>query len=303
MTNHPPDGFVPGGTSPVFTQDTVPDAPASRAHPRVRTLGGAERARGQPAIRQHRDRRGAADLGTGPRHNPARPASQGCASRAGCAAGSISSGNRRPVVSTTRVRRIEEIMDSPNKIWKRGVRTAKAAEYVIVEDLPDDLKECYVAVLVWLVHVDDSQIDERELCEIQLLMTQLRCGAEVRKAVRGHLENPHSLAAHLLVDRIQDTRGRGKYRYRIGTEVLTPEGRHTGMPRYLRRPRLRAVRDPSTGRDAQAGRRESSVHRERLPAGREDPCGRGVGLPDRGRGRKGWRHRPHPSAFLSPPFT
>ena len=26
MTNHPPDGLVPGGTSPVFTQDTIPDA-------------------------------------------------------------------------------------------------------------------------------------------------------------------------------------------------------------------------------------------------------------------------------------
>lgn len=86
--------------------------------------------------------------------------------------------------------------------WKRGVRTAKPSEYVIVEDLPDDLKECYLAVLVWLVHVDDSQIDERELCEIQLLMTQLRCGAEVRKAVRAHLENPHRLVAQTLIDGI-----------------------------------------------------------------------------------------------------
>ena len=67
------------------------------------------------------------------------------------------------------------------------------SEYVIVEDLPDALKECYLSVLVWLVHFDDSQIDERELCEIQVLMTQLRCNADVRQAVRSCLEDPRSL--------------------------------------------------------------------------------------------------------------
>ena len=59
-------------------------------------------------------------------------------------------------------------------------------EYVIVEDLPDALKECYLSVLVWLVHLDDSHIDERELCEIQVLMTQLRCSADVRQAIRSY---------------------------------------------------------------------------------------------------------------------
>ena len=57
-----------------------------------------------------------------------------------------------------------------------------------------------MSVLVWLVHVDDSQIDERELCEIQLLMTQRRCNADVRKAVREYLENPHSLIAQEQID-------------------------------------------------------------------------------------------------------
>lgn len=71
--------------------------------------------------------------------------------------------------------------------------TEKPPEYIVVEDLPDELKECYLGVLVWLVHTDDSQIDERELCEIQLLMTQLRCSADVRKAVRSHLEHPQGL--------------------------------------------------------------------------------------------------------------
>ena len=37
---------------------------------------------------------------------------------------------------------------------------------IIVEALPDSLKECCLRVLVWPVHYDDGEIDERELCEI-----------------------------------------------------------------------------------------------------------------------------------------
>ena len=123
-------------------------------------------------------------------------------------------------------------MDSADNIAKRGARTVQAGvdavttvagkvpdmvrkvaagdetragtspKYVIVEDLPDDIKQSYLSVLVWFVHVDDSQIDERELCEIQLLMTQVQCCAEVRKAVRENLENPHSLVAEDEIDHI-----------------------------------------------------------------------------------------------------
>ena len=76
-----------------------------------------------------------------------------------------------------------------------GTENTPPSEYVIVEDLPDALKECYLSVLVWLVHIDDSLIDERELCEIQVLMTQLQCNADVRQAVRSYLEDPQSLEA------------------------------------------------------------------------------------------------------------
>ncbi len=65
--------------------------------------------------------------------------------------------------------------------------------HVVVEDLPDDLKECYVQTLVWLVHGDDDRIDARELCEIQVLMAQLRCSARVRQSVRSSLEDPSGL--------------------------------------------------------------------------------------------------------------
>ena len=125
---------------------------------------------------------------------------------------------------------IGEIMDSAAEIGKRGVRTVQAGmgavtkaagkiprvvrrvagkdetgtetppEEIIVEGLRDDLVKCYLSVLVWLVHTDDSQIDEREMCEIQLLMTQRRCNADVRKAVREHLENPRSLDALKQID-------------------------------------------------------------------------------------------------------
>ncbi len=127
---------------------------------------------------------------------------------------------------------INEIMDLADNIAKQGARTIQAGvdavtsvgkkvpdvvrkvverdetetgtppQYVVIEDLPDDIKEWYLSVLVWLVHVDDSQIDERELCEIQLLMTQLQCSAAVRKAVREDLENPHRLVAQTQINRI-----------------------------------------------------------------------------------------------------
>ena len=75
-------------------------------------------------------------------------------------------------------------------------------KYFAVENLPDALKECYLSVLVWLVHFDDSQIDERELCEIQVLMAQLQCNANVRQAVRLCLEDPQSLDAEVQIARM-----------------------------------------------------------------------------------------------------
>lgn len=80
--------------------------------------------------------------------------------------------------------------------------TEAPPQEVIVEGLPDDLMKCYLSVLVWLVHTDDKQIDERELCEIQLLMTQRQCNADVRKTVRGDLENPHRVDARKRIDHL-----------------------------------------------------------------------------------------------------
>ena len=89
-------------------------------------------------------------------------------------------------------------------------------EYVIVEDLPDELKKCYLRVLVWLVHFDDDEIDDRELCEIQVLMTQLGCNAGVRQAVRSSFEEPEGLDAGEQVARM--------------LEHLPPERADTTLP-------------------------------------------------------------------------
>ncbi len=71
----------------------------------------------------------------------------------------------------------------------------QAERYVIVEELPNVLKLGYVNTLVALTYFDDSQIDEREVCEIQVLMAQLRCNPEVRQAVRSGIDDPASLEA------------------------------------------------------------------------------------------------------------
>ena len=80
-----------------------------------------------------------------------------------------------------------------------GTDASATPRHAFVESLPDDLKECYLSVLVWLTHVDDDLIDERELCEIQILMTQLRAGAKVRRTVRSGIEVPETLEPEALI--------------------------------------------------------------------------------------------------------
>lgn len=81
-------------------------------------------------------------------------------------------------------------------------KISEETERVTVEGLSDDSLKRYMAVLVWLVHIDDRRIDEKELCEIQLMMTRMQCGANIRMAVREHLERPQSLDPRELVDRL-----------------------------------------------------------------------------------------------------
>ena len=231
MTDHILDGLLPGGASPVFTQETLPHAlqaehtlaPGNWAV--LKVLEGSLRfvnlETGEEQLIS------APDLVTIHPGLPHRVALDGPVR---CRIDfylkpPADSGDEQGLT-------IGGIMDSAAEIGKQGVRTvqagagaaAKAAgripqvlrrvagkdesetepppQEVIVEGLPDELMQCYLSVLVWLVHTDDEQVDERELCEIQLLMTQRQCNTDVRRAVREDLENPHSLDARERVDQM-----------------------------------------------------------------------------------------------------
>ena len=229
MTNHLPDGLIPGGTSPVFTQDTLPDALQAEhtlapGHWAVlNVLEGSLRF---------------ANLDTGEEQSIAAPAQvtihPGLPHKVaieGPLRCRIDFFREPPADSADNEdSTIGDIIDSAAGIGKRGIRTVQAGvgsvaraagivprvvrkvagkgetgtetppQEVIVEGLPDELMKCYLSALVWLVHTDDEQIDERELCEIQLLMTKRQCNAGVRKAVREYLENPHSMDARKRID-------------------------------------------------------------------------------------------------------
>ena len=231
MTDQLPDGLLPGGASPVFTQETLPDAlqaghTLAPGHWAVlRVLEGSLRFVSLEADEEQLI--SAPDLVTIHPGLPHRVAIDGplrCRIdfyREPPADGGDEQGST-----------IGEIMGSAAGIGKRGVRTVRAGvgavtkaarriprvvrrdtgkdetgkeaspQEVIVEALPDELMKCYLSVLVWLVHTDDEEIDERELCEIQLLMTQRQCNADVRRAVREDLENPHSVDAREQIDQM-----------------------------------------------------------------------------------------------------
>ena len=231
MTTQPPDDLIPAGTSPVFTHDTLPDALQAEhtlapGHWAVlNILDGS--------LRFTNLQTGEARLISAPNHvtiHPGLPHKVAIDGPLRCRLDFYR--EPPPPMDDNQDSTIGEIMDSAAEIGKRGVRTVKAGvgavaktagripiprvvrrvagkdetgtetppEKIIVEGLPDDLMERYLSVLVWLVHTDDKQIDEGEMCEIQLLMTQRRCNAAVRKAVREHLEKPHSLDAREQID-------------------------------------------------------------------------------------------------------
>ena len=93
-------------------------------------------------------------------------------------------------------RAVAEKLPSVDQVLRRDNDGAQseAPEYILSEDLSDEAKASYMSVLIWLVHSDDDLIDERELCEIQLQMTRLGCGADVRRKVRSCLKDPRSVA-------------------------------------------------------------------------------------------------------------
>ncbi|MFD2262808.1 hypothetical protein ACFSM5_07900 [Lacibacterium aquatile] len=78
-------------------------------------------------------------------------------------------------------------------------QTKEVDGYVIVEDMPEPVRAAYLGLLVWLTYHNDGQIDERELSELQVLMTQLDCGPELRHQIRSYISAPSNLDPATLV--------------------------------------------------------------------------------------------------------
>lgn len=81
---------------------------------------------------------------------------------------------------------------------------AEPKEYVIVSELPEELKLRYLETLVWLTYQDDCEIDEREVCELQILLTQVECGVESRRVVRDRIADPTGLDPKALIESIRE---------------------------------------------------------------------------------------------------
>ena len=64
---------------------------------------------------------------------------------------------------------------------------------VILEDMPQEVIVAYLQSLLWLTYQDDELIDAKELSELQILMAQLNCNAEVRHLIRTTVSDPNTL--------------------------------------------------------------------------------------------------------------
>ena len=233
MPNQLPDDLVPGGESPVFTEDTLPDAlqaehtlapghwgvlnvlEGSLRFVNIET--GEERLISAPdlvtihpglphrvalegrlrcRIDFYREPPSDSDDSQGSTNGES-VASAAETGNGGAGSQAEAGAVKKAVASIPRVvRRIAGRADTGSETIPEEVIEVSA------EGLPDEAMKRYLGVLVWLVHTDDDLIDEREMCEIHLLATQRRCSQEVRKVVREHLESPHGLDARTLIDHL-----------------------------------------------------------------------------------------------------
>ena len=94
---------------------------------------------------------------------------------------------------------------------------AEPREYVVVSELPEELKLRYLETLVWLTYQDDCEIDEREVCELQILLTQVECGVESRRVVRDRIADPTGLDSKNLLSRVSESLRRTRPERRSAT--------------------------------------------------------------------------------------
>ncbi len=77
-------------------------------------------------------------------------------------------------------------------------------KFIIVEDMPDSVKVNYVKAVVQMTLEDDGVIDEDELAEIQVLVTQLNFEPELRHEIRQYVANPCLTIDDILSEMDQD---------------------------------------------------------------------------------------------------
>jgi hypothetical protein len=94
---------------------------------------------------------------------------------------------------------LNEFISTVRFLKEKGL-TKQVDGYVIVQDMPAAVKLCYAKLLVWLTYSGDGIIDEREVSELQVLMTQLNFDVELRDAVRTAIYKPQELNPEALFD-------------------------------------------------------------------------------------------------------
>ncbi len=142
--------------------------------------------------------------------------------------------------------------------------------YVVVEHMPDAVKSAYLGLLVWLTYQDDGTIDERELSELQVLMTQLDFHAELRHAVRAMVGDPALLDAEEMVRQMLAATPSGSELALSGSLVkdairvrrATGQGPAAGQPGVRRLAGMLGIGD-----DQAAFIEEAAVQDERILAG------------------------------------
>jgi hypothetical protein len=81
-------------------------------------------------------------------------------------------------------------------------------KFIIIEDLQKIVKINYVKIIINMVYEDDKIIDQKELSEIQILMTQLDFYPEMRMLVREYVCDPN-VTFHDLLTVLDDNAPKG----------------------------------------------------------------------------------------------
>lgn len=71
---------------------------------------------------------------------------------------------------------------------------------IIVEDMPVEVKINYMRILINMVFHDDGKIDDDELSELQILMTQLNFDPESRQLIRSYISEPNQETDDIIKD-------------------------------------------------------------------------------------------------------